>query len=488
MRRLVALGIVVAALNLPGQARAVNGTLRDMGDHDVLHVWGTHEEMGYAHGYLLGDDILALATGYALDLFGLTPEQYEQYRSLILLLLDFPEEMETEAEALVEGMRDAGVELYREELGRELDADDLLLTNAAADLFGVSLSCSSVSAWGVATEGDATLAGELAMTRNLDWTWEGDEADLRDFDVVIAYEPSDPAKQRWVSLAFPGFIGCLSCMNEQGVGSFQNQGNHESSIVGLDLSQPLVPIHFSIREGIETRDLDGDGNDTLHDVVSAVESTGRLGTYDIHLISPADRSDPPAAILECNNGGSTLRLPTDDPLPHPDCLAVTNHHRVLYEPESCSRYDTIGTMVEEYDGELDPESLWEIEGAVTKDWGRGGTIQTMRAFPAELRLDVAFADSNALAPDNPITSYTFAELFEEAGDDDDDDAADDDAADDDGADDDAGDDDDDAVDDDGGLSKGPSSCGCRTGPAATDVSLVLGALVLVARLRTRRAR
>jgi len=472
VHRLGALVLATALYTAPAAAQ-VNGTVRDGGDHRVVHLWGTPEEMGYAHGYLLGEDIFELATGYALDLFGMTPEEYETLRGLILMLIEFPDDRVDEAEALVEGMRDAGVDLYRESIGRELDADDVLLINASADMFGVDLGCSSVSAWGAATEADAELAGELAMARDLDWTWAGSEADLRDHNIVFAFDPSSGGTQRWVSMAFPGFIGCLSCLNAEGVGAFQNQGNHETSITGLDLSQPLIPIHLSLREGLETVDYDGDDQATIHDAVAAVEAVGRLGTYDIQLISPAGRTDPPAAVLECNNSGSILRLPTDDPLPHPDCLAVTNHDRMLHPPEPCSRYDTIEAMITSYDGQLDAGRLWDIEQAVTKDWGSGGTIQTMRVFPADLRIDVAFADDTGVAADNPPTSYTWAELFEDEGPSDDDDAADDDASDDDTDDDDASGDD----DTDGSIVAGPGSCGCSSTRPASATALAAGLLV-----------
>ena len=54
----LATAITLLCLCLPSPRAAlaetpVNGTLRDGGDHQVLHVWGTHYEMGYAHGYLL---------------------------------------------------------------------------------------------------------------------------------------------------------------------------------------------------------------------------------------------------------------------------------------------------------------------------------------------------------------------------------------------------------------------------------------------------
>ena len=426
----------LAVLCLAGSAaadeppRQVNGTLRDGGDHKVLHVWGTHEEMGYAHGYLLADEASALAEGYILPMFGLPAAQYEMLRELVLPMFDIPSSLRTEAGALVEGMRDAGASLYMDDLGRDLEADDLLLANAASDLFGVSWQCSSISAWGQATAGDPVLAGELAMARDLDWDFGGGAADLREYGLVIAYEPTDDDEQRWVSVAFPGYIGCLSCVNESGIGAFQNQGNHATSLSSLDTDPEPVPFNLTLRQGIESKDHDGDGANTLADVEHAVNQVGRMGTYEVHLISPADRSEPPAAILEANNGGVALRVPADDPLPAPDCVATTNHHRKLYEASYCDRYLSIVQMVEDFGGELSQERLWEIETEVSWQSGGGGTVQTMRVIPAQQRIDVAFADSDQLAPYNSQTSYTFDELFGDAGpglagddDDDDDDCA-----------------------------------------------------------------
>jgi len=420
---------LVLALGLSAPAMAddppINGTLRDGGDHQVLHVWGTHTQMGYAHGYLLADDVMALAEGYILPMYGVSPAQYELLVSAVLPSFDIPPSLRAEAEALIEGVRAAGADMYMDTLERDLEADDLLLANAASDLFGVSWQCSSISAWGQATAADPDLAGELAMARDLDWDFGGGAADLRDHGLVIAYESTEEDEQRWVSVAFPGYIGCLSCVNESGVGAFQNQGNHGTSMSSLDTDPALVPINLTLRTAIEARDADGDGANTIADVEHAVTEVGRMGTYEIHLISPADRSDPPAAILEANNGGTALRTPTDEPLAGPDCVATTNHHRELYSPSYCSRYATIVEMVGDYDGVLDAERLWEIEKEVSWDSGGSGTVQTMRVIPARQTLDVAFADRDQVAPYHAPTTYTFEVLFGDGGpipgDDDDDD-------------------------------------------------------------------
>ncbi len=40
----------------------VNGSIEYIGDIRILNLWGTWPEMGYAHGYLLGPDIVRSST------------------------------------------------------------------------------------------------------------------------------------------------------------------------------------------------------------------------------------------------------------------------------------------------------------------------------------------------------------------------------------------------------------------------------------------
>jgi len=387
----------------------VNGTRRDAADHWVIHVWGTHEEMGYAHGYLMAEEVMALANGYVLPMFGVDAGTYEMLKSAFGGMLDYPDPIREEAEAILEGVAAAGVSLEMTELGRDIDADDLLLANSAADLFGVYFGCSSISAWGAATADDGELAGELAMVRDLDWGYRGD-VDLRDFATVIARDPDDG--QPWVSIGFPSYVGCLSCFNHSGIGAFQNQGNTMTMLGDIDGEDTLVPIHMSMRTGIESQDYNGDSANTIDDVIDSVGDVGRIGSYEVHLISPANRSDPPAAILEVDYSGHVVRYPEDEPLAGPDCVAVTNHHRLLIEPAYCDRFETMQQMVEEYEGALTLDRLWEIETEVAWNSPGSGTIHTMRVVPIDLTLEVAFSDADNVAPLNPITAYTMDDLFE----------------------------------------------------------------------------
>ena len=42
----------------------VNGTLTEIDGMPVLRVWGTPRERGYAHGFLLAEQIVPLADGF----------------------------------------------------------------------------------------------------------------------------------------------------------------------------------------------------------------------------------------------------------------------------------------------------------------------------------------------------------------------------------------------------------------------------------------
>lgn len=399
----------------PARADEVQGTLREAEGHRVVHVWGSHREMGYAHGYLLAEEVREVFDGYALPLYGMSASEYESYLTLFLSMMEVPADLEDEARGLVEGATDALGSATSEALGRDLTWEDVIFVNAASDVGSVSFYCSSISAWGSATASDATLEGELAIARDLDWDYGSGEADLRDYNVVFAFEPTGADEQPWVAVGFPGYLGCLSCFNEAGIGAFQNVGNHYPSINDLDTELAPVPINLAMRTGIETWDFDGDGENTPDDVVEAVTAVGRLGTYDIHVVGPVDARDPPAVILECANGEHAVREPADDPLEIAEALAVTNHHRLLYEPERCSRYDIMEDLVASYDGELGSDRLWEVEREVAWEWGTSGTLQTMRLFPAERRIDVAFSSDEALSADQEPVTWTWDELFGDAG-------------------------------------------------------------------------
>ena len=58
--------ILILNINLTILAQ-INGTLDVIHGKKVLKVWGTHSERGYAHGYLLGEEIKHVFDEYVID-------------------------------------------------------------------------------------------------------------------------------------------------------------------------------------------------------------------------------------------------------------------------------------------------------------------------------------------------------------------------------------------------------------------------------------
>jgi len=56
-----------------------------------------------------------------------------------------------------------------------------------------------------------------SCARDLDFGFPGDLVDQT--NIIIAHQPNSFFKQRWISIGWPGLIGCLTGMNEEGVGA-----------------------------------------------------------------------------------------------------------------------------------------------------------------------------------------------------------------------------------------------------------------------------
>ena len=354
----------------------ISGRLTEVDGQRVLQLWGTPHQMGFAHGALLRDAIIEVVEGYALrvipaaELDGLGPI-YER-------VADIPDALREEAAAIVEGMRSAGGAQIAG-LERELTGTDLLVLNAMTDLRAIG--CSSLSAWGPATADDETLQGQAAIVRNLDWSTE--EALLAN-QVVITYAPRDPERQRVVSVAFAGYLGCLSCINEAGVVASFNMGYGSGAASRTRALTGFAPANLMLRDALERGDVDQDGAVTAADVEAAVRSKTHAGSYIVHLVEPttvAEADERAAArVLEVEADGVVTRWPGDRLGDH--LLAATNHLREKTRPKTCSRYDQIVTTVEEGSGSMDREALWTLGARLRLS----DVVHTMVLEPSPRRL------------------------------------------------------------------------------------------------------
>ena len=360
--------VVPASATSPAQARTspppapattqdspatIHGELAVVQGQRVLRVWGTPTQMGHAHGFLLRDSILEIVDGYALDV--IPPTALATAASLYTTIADISPRLREETEGIIAGMKQAGGARVPG-LDRDLQASDLLVLNAMTDL--LAIGCSSVSAWGPSTADAPQLAGAPALVRNLDWS---EDPQLLGNQVIIVYRPDDPKRQPVVSVAFAGYVGCLSCMNEAGVSALFNMGYGEGA-AGLSTALAgFSPSNLLLRDALEQRDIDGDGRSTADDVEALWRRKTHAGSYILHLIEPRRSDvDTPARVLEVEADGVVRRDPDAEGALGPQMLAATNHLRRKTEPSSCSRYRRVERTVTKAEHQFDRDSLWAL--------------------------------------------------------------------------------------------------------------------------------
>jgi hypothetical protein len=388
----------------------VNGSIEFKENQRVLNLWGTHYEMGFAHGFLLGSEIVEFAEGYALG-YLVNPWDYE---NVLLPFMKYAftvdNRYQEELDGLYDGILASGTDIYLDPLGRDLNADDIFASNLVAELG--QLSCSATFGWGAATAADPVLSGGSAFVRDLDWGIDP-TGFLNTKSIIIAFHPSLSDEKPFVSISWPGLITVLTAFNEDGVAGAINYGNHQGT--GFVLPNHYTGIGFSLRAGIERRDSDGDGFETHFDIHHAITSLHTLGSFEVSLLSPFPVPGFPGAgagaVLEVNYYGDALRDASNNmdysPTLNSDALlAVTNHHRLLYAPVSCPRYSYQVSALST-DFAVDTLELWDIESAISNI----GTHHMICFRPNLMDMYIAFNETFNGAANSNRVYYQWPELF-----------------------------------------------------------------------------
>jgi uncharacterized protein (DUF2141 family) len=320
-----------------------HGALRWIKGLPVLQLWGTSEERGFAHGYLVGRQIIDFFEYYILEFMIRSAKQYEEfYVPFYETRFKLPEEFRRELEAVIAGMKAEGTDMRVDLLGRDFNATDMLAINAYIERRAATPvepvkkeECSQFAFWGAATEG-SDVNGGLIAGRNMDG-----EIDLRKVTVsnflTFAVEPSEPGRKRWVSTMWPGFVGTISGVNEDGFYSMENAGpTGPGPVVG-----GLVPCSWVERHLLETL-----GADATPDSVQAamdefrcegggVTSAGSLILWAV----PFKGQENPAFFYEGDRNGGVMRKPAQVRPLDPNNIMGTNHYRVYGVDEKGPNYN-----------------------------------------------------------------------------------------------------------------------------------------------------
>jgi hypothetical protein len=314
----------------------LHGRLAQQGGRDVLYLWGTREEMGYAEGALTCDRITNLFENYLLDhLVGhYTDFSYSIARTYINALSTYDDADRRELEAIVQGMNDtctdeqltAHHDTLLEEFGGSLrlGLDDILFANAVAD-FG----CSSFTVWG-----EASSTGDTIHGRNFDWAVDAQGSFLSNHMVKV-YRSDEDNGARWASLFVPALAGCISCVSDEGVALTMHNVGGLPATQNSGISPRMLAARAAL---VSTWEAD--------DVVAAAEATLEARPQSVgnnlHLSFPTALGGGIGGVVleydgasDAPDGQVTVRRPGEDPsLDRTDAIVATNHYIKRTAPDT----------------------------------------------------------------------------------------------------------------------------------------------------------
>jgi VCBS repeat-containing protein len=310
----------------PSEA-AVNGTVRQVGNQQILNLWGTYYEMGYAHGYLMADKIRDLVEHYMIGT--IAGGNVAAYNALVAKGGD-PNEFQwlqqslDEINGMADGMAASGKNLYVAGLGRNIDARDIRAFNLQEEFY---FSCSSFGVWG-----NATAGGETILARNFDFFYDN-QGNIANYQIIIAYEPTGKAK--FISFAWPAMIGVFSGMNESGVSLLDNTGNMNNPYSGP--YHPVLEVFRNILENTTSANY-------LTEPLSIVDSFYELTPEIIQIGIPYQGSGNPVYYIEESPDWNAIRYPADTDPDYNHIIATNHFIKVIPPPlsgDSVTRYNTI---------------------------------------------------------------------------------------------------------------------------------------------------
>ncbi len=300
------LSLLLGLPNPVPPAESVFGRAEMSGDVRIVHVFGSPDQMGYAHGYLAGEDfVVGMQELYS----GMPPAAISMadFMRSWAPLIQLTDAQRVEVAAVYRGMR-ARLGLESMQLpgaDRMVDETDLLIWNGY-DMFR-AVGCSGFTAWG-----SRTKDGEVITARNLDLgifspRWASNQ-------IVLVRHPSQGKATACVTPA--GLVGIMTGINEDGVCGFLHDGNGPEMDAVLE---PERPVMFAIRDILER----ANSQDAFEVAQAELALQGPFPySYMVRIITPRSDADatPPARVYRLDSTGLGQNAS------QPNLAITTNHY------------------------------------------------------------------------------------------------------------------------------------------------------------------
>jgi len=237
----------------------------------VVHMWGTPYEMGYANGQLTADSASKLIP----EVMEYIEQQVEQ---AIHFLPQFLQDLIAKygVEAALEFtylMTESYIpQRFLDEMkgfsdGSGIDYMTIVRLHMFPEL--IKAQCSMVGAWG-----PASVNGTLYQLRALDWATNGP---FQQFPALLVYHPSEAGSNNFTLLSFVGFFGALTGVSSSPLGICEkvwDAYNGSSSRSGF-------PWHFVLRDILQY-------DHTVDDAINRVNHVPRTCSIHVGVGEPAN--------------------------------------------------------------------------------------------------------------------------------------------------------------------------------------------------------
>jgi len=367
---------------------SISGELTSADGIRLLRVWGDAEARGYAHGYLLAEEIVALFNEYInTEQLSGGPQRYEALRGRMLAVMKLPDEIPAELRGILRGIEaKLNNDAHIAALGRALQYEDLVAMNCIPDAAGVA--CSSFAVWG-----ERTKDGDTITARNLDWF---PASFLVDSQLLIAHIPAkDSPRHAWLSITWPGMIICLTGMNEHGT----TVAMHDVFQTKPSSRSGFTPRGFCLREAIERAAPDN----VIDSVAGVLRQHQPLVGNNVPVSFPFEKgATTAAAIFEYDgnakrDSGVTVRQVTDNGADKNGFIIATNDYRKRRAIGHCNRYQFLDGSFGEDDKTVTTKAAFERLQEVSLDRGYF-TYQSVIFEPNKRRMRVALSGDGKSAP------------------------------------------------------------------------------------------
>jgi hypothetical protein len=331
----------------------------------VVVVRGTPYQMGWHLGRLMQDEIQHLVpasvAGFKKEL-GVTDETLDQ------------------AWATMAGYTDLRVQQQIAGLAEGSGQPVRLLQHIHCLPLLMPYSCSSIAAWG-----DATEDGHLYQTRNLDWSLE---AGAHEFPVIVVYLPNEGHAH--FTPSFAGFVGANCGMNDAGI-VLSEIGDAPAKEMPYNLHAPHFTSWF--------RTILYDGG-SLTDTLSVFGKVPPTKRY--HFVFGDGRSEKKAVKISSATGGSLPRpeISVWHDADASDELAPSTLSCVVYHDEGRVAFPTLKSQR----GTLNGEKLIALANKIPI---KGGNVMNAVFDATGLRIWVSYAGGDKEAYQRP---YVYLDL------------------------------------------------------------------------------